>query len=48
MNKNPIHYVVNPLDFGSYENVEILELLATRFDVNHEDSTKNTPMMYAI
>lgn len=25
--KNAIHYIVNPVEFGSYENLEILELL---------------------
>jgi hypothetical protein len=33
-----IHYVVMPLQFGSYENVKLLELLhENHFDLNIED-----------
>jgi hypothetical protein len=28
--KNVVHYVVNPLPYGSYENVALLELLHKR------------------
>ena len=28
LSKNPVHYAVNPQPLGSYENVEILRLLA--------------------
>ena len=45
--KTPIHYVVNPLEYGSYENIEILKLLATIFDVNKPDLKDKTPIYYA-
>jgi len=37
--KNAVHYVVNPVEFGSYENVEILKILKeASFDLNHKDN----------
>lgn len=45
--KTPIHHVVQPLEFGSYENVHILEVLIKLFDYNAKDSTGRTPMDYA-
>ena len=36
--KTALHYVVNPLDFGSYENVKLLALLVkSGADVNIKD-----------
>lgn len=36
--KTALHYVVNPLDFGSYENVKLLTLLVkSGADVNIKD-----------
>jgi ankyrin repeat protein len=36
--KNAIHYVVNPLEYGSYENVDILESLKEAgYDINLKD-----------
>jgi ankyrin repeat protein len=43
-----VHHIVNPTEFGSYENVEFLKLLASkgaRLDL--EDKKGHTPMFYA-
>jgi len=45
--KTPIHHVVNPMDYASYENVEMLELLAQYFDVNTADERGKAPIYYA-
>ena len=45
--KNPIHCVVNPLEFGSFENTEILDLLAPHFDINAVDEKGKPPIYYA-
>jgi len=45
--KTPIHHVVNPMDYASYENVEMLELLANYFDVNTPDDRGKTPIYYS-
>ena len=45
--KTPIHHVVNPMDYASYENVEMLELLATHFDINQTDKRGKAPIYYA-
>lgn len=46
--KTAVHLVVSPLEYGSYENVEILELLASHgADLNVKDSNGKTPMYYA-
>lgn len=38
--KNAIHYVVNPVEYGSYENVEILELLkAAKISLSVKDNS---------
>jgi len=36
--KSPIHYVVNPMEYGSYMNLEMLSMLAKEFSVNEKDS----------
>ena len=36
--KNPIFYVVNPIEFGSYENIEILDFVCNYFNINEEDN----------
>lgn len=47
--RTPIHYVVRPLEMGSYENIEILKLLASKgFGVNEKDSMGKEPMFYAM
>lgn len=47
--KNAVHYVVNPVEFGSYENVEILKILQeASFDMNRKDNEGNTPLSYAL
>lgn len=47
--KNAVHYVVNPLEFGSYENTEILQILKQAgYDLNHKDNEGNTPLHYAL
>ena len=43
-----MHYVVNPIGFGTYENVQILEelrLAGYRFDLKDKDGL--TPLDYA-
>lgn len=35
--KTPIHYVVTPLEIGSFENTEILSILSKKFDINAKD-----------
>ncbi|CAD8053289.1 unnamed protein product [Paramecium sonneborni] len=46
--KTPIHHVVLPLDFGSYENLEMLQLLMKIFDYNQTDNNGLTPLDYAL
>lgn len=46
--RTPIHYVITPLEMGSFENIEILNLLAKEFDVNAKDSMNKDPMFYAL
>jgi hypothetical protein len=46
--KNPVHWTVNPLKFGSYENDKILRMLVSKkFDLNHKDFSGKTPLYYA-
>ena len=46
--KSAAHYVVNPVRFGSFENVEILKLLHQyNFNLNLKDSANKTPVHYA-
>ena len=46
--KTAAHYVVNPFPFGSYENVEFLELLQQhRCKLNEKDNSGKTPMYYS-
>ncbi|CAD8092465.1 unnamed protein product [Paramecium sonneborni] len=45
--RSPIHHVVQPLEFGSYENIEMLETLAKFFDVNLIDKFGKTALDYA-
>ena len=46
--KSAAHYVVNPIRYGSYENVELLRLLQKYgFNLNLKDAQKKTPAQYA-
>ena len=46
--KSAAHYVVNPLRYGSFENVELLNLLQKYgFNLNLKDAQKKTPAQYA-
>eukprot|EP01127_Copromyxa_protea_P003688 TRINITY_DN1347_c0_g3_i5.p1 TRINITY_DN1347_c0_g3~~TRINITY_DN1347_c0_g3_i5.p1 ORF type:complete len:1398 (-),score=361.28 TRINITY_DN1347_c0_g3_i5:1328-5521(-) len=47
--KSIIHYVINPCEFGSYENVELLKLLA-KLGANLElaDNQNKKPLYYAM
>ena len=42
-----VHHIVCPLDFGSYENVDMLEFLAPKANFNAEDKKGVTPLGYA-
>ena len=42
-----IHHVVRPRQFGSYENVEMLNFLINKADYNAQDSQHKTPLDYA-
>ncbi|KAL4491479.1 hypothetical protein ABPG72_008135 [Tetrahymena utriculariae] len=47
--KNAVHYTVNPVEFGSYENTEILDLLHNaKIDFNVKDKEGNTAIFYAL
>ena len=46
--KSAAHYVVNPVRFGSYENVEILQLLHKQgFNLKLKDAQGKAPSQYA-
>ena len=46
--RSAAHYVINPIRFGSYENVEILQLLHKYgFNLNLKDAQGKTPAHYA-
>lgn len=45
--KTPIHHVVCPMERVSFENTEILEILAKHFDINKTDETGKPPIYYA-
>jgi len=46
--KTPVHHVVNPLPYGSYENIKILEALAKAgFNLNEPDAQGKAPIYYA-
>lgn len=46
--KTAIHYVINPIKFGSYENTSILrDLFKAGFNLNVKDSMGKTPAHYA-
>ena len=42
-----IHHAVKSLDYGSYENTELLEFLARHGDINKPDNNGLTPLAYA-
>ena len=45
--KNIIHHVVTPRQFGSYENISLLEFLSKYADINHIDKHGKPPLYYA-
>lgn len=45
--KTPVHHVICPMDLVSYENTEILELVAQSFDINKPDASGKAPVYYA-
>ena len=46
--KTAVHYVVNPIGFGSYENVEILvQLHQHGYKLDLKDNSGQTPLDYA-
>jgi ankyrin repeat protein len=45
--KSIIHHVVNPREFGSFENEELLKKLSTYCDINLKDKQGNAPVFYA-
>ena len=47
--KGVVHYIVNPLPFGSYENEELLRLaLKAGFECRKKDNEGKTPFEYAL
>ena len=47
--RTAVHVCVNPLGFGSYENVKILRKLHNSgFDLNARDAQGKTPLDYAM
>ena len=42
-----IHHVVRPRNFGSYENIEMLNFLIKKADFNAQDNSHKTPLDYA-
>lgn len=46
--KNAAHFVVNPVEFGSYENLQLLEKLhGLRYDLQCKDKQGREPLDYA-
>lgn len=46
--KTHAHLVVNPLEYGSFENEQILQdLYDAGYDLNQKDSQGKTPLDYA-
>ncbi len=46
--KTCLHYVVNPVEYGSFENVALLELLVSKgADINIKDKKNHPPLYYA-
>lgn len=45
--KNVIHHIVSPLDFGFYQNVNLLDFFGDKADLNLEDEDGNPPIYYA-
>jgi len=46
--KSAVHYVINPVRYGSYENVEILRLLHQQnYNLELKDSHGQSPAYYA-
>jgi len=42
-----VHYAIDPTEFGSYENVALLKLLASKgANINLQDNKKRSPMYY--
>jgi ankyrin repeat protein/predicted DNA-binding WGR domain protein len=45
--RTAIHHAVQQREFGSYENVELLEFLVKQADINKADDQGRTPLFYA-
>jgi ankyrin repeat protein/predicted DNA-binding WGR domain protein len=45
--KTYVHYIVSPLEFASYENVEFLQALGPKANLNKLDRTGRPPILYA-
>ena len=46
--KSVIHFVVNPLSYGSFENAALLkDMLNVGFDATLKDKSGNNPYFYA-
>ena len=42
--RNPIHHVVQPKSFASYENTDLLKTLAAVYDINAADKEGVRPL----
>ena len=47
MGRTLVHHVVSPLQYGSYENVGLLTMLAKQVSVNERDNQGHAPLFYA-
>ena len=45
--KSLVHHIVQPLEFGSFENYEFLRFALWHFKLDLKDSNGHTPIYYA-
>ena len=46
--KSVVHYLVNPIKYGSYENIELLDVLhKAKYPLNVKDNMNKPPIFYA-
>ena len=45
--KTPVHWAVCPIEWGSYENKDIIKILINIFNINAKDNFNKSPLYYA-